>query len=62
MKGLIELYNGDNTRALATFKDGMRLDPDSKQCLAAFKTAKEMEGYKAEGNAMIKDKRFKEAI
>lgn len=54
VRGLTLLYGGDQTKAMNIFRDGMKLDPDNKHCLKAFKTAREMENYKNDGNAMIK--------
>jgi tetratricopeptide (TPR) repeat protein len=61
VKGLVLLYSGDNAKAINVFKDGMKLDPDNKLCLKAYKMARDMESFKSEGNAMIKDKRYQEA-
>lgn len=40
VRGLVLLYSGEVTKAISVFKDGMKLDPDNKQCLKAYKTAR----------------------
>lgn len=50
LKGIIELYGGESSRAKKFFTEGMRLDPDHKKCRLALNTAKKCELLKEEGN------------
>ncbi len=58
LKGLIELYGGDSSRAKKFFTEGMRLDPDQKKCRLALNTAKKCEQLKEEGNEFLKSGNF----
>lgn len=40
LKGIIELYGGDSSRAKKFFGEGMRLDPDNTKCRLALVKAK----------------------
>jgi len=46
LKGIIELYGGESSRAKKFFGEGMRLDPDHKKCRLSLNTAKQCERLK----------------
>lgn len=54
LKGIIELYGGDSSKAKKLFQEGMRLDPDNTKCRLALNRAKKSEQLKEQGNDLIK--------
>ena len=61
LKGIIELYSGDSSKAKKHFADGMKLDPENAKCHRALNKAKRCESYKEEGNELIKQQKWKQA-
>lgn len=61
LKGIIELYSGDSSKAKKHFADGMKLDPENAKCHRALNKANRCESYKEEGNELIKQQKWKEA-
>lgn len=49
------LYQGNTEGAKKILQDGMRMDPDNKKCLIAFRRAKRCEELKEQGNNYLKE-------
>jgi DnaJ family protein C protein 7 len=44
------------------FQEGLKIDPDHKKCMAAFKTMKKVEEMKEQGNSAFKSGAFQDAV
>eukprot|EP01017_Pseudomicrothorax_dubius_P035733 TRINITY_DN5050_c0_g2_i1.p1 TRINITY_DN5050_c0_g2~~TRINITY_DN5050_c0_g2_i1.p1 ORF type:complete len:466 (+),score=142.45 TRINITY_DN5050_c0_g2_i1:345-1742(+) len=61
-RGIALLYNGSAEQAKRMFQEALRVDPDHKKSMNAFKTMKKVEDLKEKGNNAFKNNEYDQAI
>jgi len=54
LRGLIELYSGDSTKAKKFFQEGLKYDPENDKLKKIHKNATKGEQLKEKGNELLK--------